>query len=132
MIALLENQTGETASGETAQYLNLSAKYLIVPPALKGLALQLTSQLNPAVFGNVNPYNYLTVVSDPRLTGTAWYIAADGIGGKGVSHLQLVGREGPQLDERIGFDVDGIEYKVKHYTNFKIRDWRFIVKNVGA
>ncbi len=129
-IAALEVQQG--LPGETIDYLNITAKYLIVPPALKGLALQLTAQFNPATFGTVNPYNYLTVVSDPRLSGTAWYVAADPAGGETVQHLYLQGREGPQLDERIGFDVDGIEYKVKHYAAFKALDWRWIYKNAGV
>lgn len=131
-IAAIENQIAEAAGGEIVEYLGLHAEYLMVPPALKALALQLTGQLNPAAYANVNPYSYLKVVSDPRLIGPAWYLAAANPGAKGIWHLFLNGRKEPQLDERIGFDVDGIEYKVKHYTQFKIQDWRWIYKNAGV
>lgn len=131
-VASLKTQKGPSAAGEAVQYLRIRPKYLIVPPGLETLAIQLTTSIDPVTFQTVNPFAFLEVKSDPSLTGTAWYLAADAGQVDLIGQLYMIGEEGPQLSERQGFDVDGIEYKVRYDTGAKALDYRGFYKNPGV
>jgi hypothetical protein len=131
--AALRKQTG--LDGTTL--LNLSAKYLVVPAALETVADQLVSTaLLATVTGAVNPFaGRLTVISEPRLdasSATAWYVTADPSQIDILLYGVLEGQEGPMVDTRVGFDVDGIEVKCRLDTAFKAADWRGLFKNAGV
>lgn len=131
-VALLESQTGFSAPGEDIQYLNTQAKYLVVGPALKYLAKRLTTSVDAVINSSVNIFSDLIVKSDPRITGSQWYVTADPSYIDAIGLLEMSGESGPQTDERIGFDVDGIEYKVRLDTGAKMLDTKWIVKNPGV
>ncbi len=130
-IAAIENQKALPSPDGSPNYLRLKAKYLMVGPALKTAALQLTTSIDAITYQTVNPFSGLEVVSDPSLVGNAWYvIAAPGLIDT-IALMYLEGEQGPQLDERNGFDVDGIEYKVRLDTGAKALDARPFYKNPG-
>lgn len=131
-VAALEGQQGRGGPDSRPNYLRLRARYLIVGPALKTAAIQLTTSIDPITFSTVNPFSYLEVKSDPSLVGNAWYVAADTAAVDTIALMYLQGEQGPQLDQKEGFDVDGIEYKVRLDTGAKILDYRWIYKNPGA
>lgn len=132
-VTLMEAQTGFSAPGEDTQYLNVRAKYLLVGPALKFTAKRLTTAINPLDVGSINLFSDLEVKVDPRITGNKWFVTADTSAGIDIiGHLYMIGEEGPQLDERQGFDVDGVEFKVRIDTGAKALDWRGVVYNPGA
>lgn len=131
-VSMLEAATRFTAPGEDAEYIGQQAKYILVGPALKYAAIRLTTSVDAIVNSAVNPFSYLTVKSDPRITGSQWYVTTDPSLTDAIGILQMAGEEGPQLDERNGFDVDGIEYKVRLDTGAKMLDYRWIVKNPGV
>lgn len=131
-VSMIESQQGFASPGEDPQYLNLQARYLIVGPALKYAAIRLTTAVTPIAQANVNPFANLIVKSDPRITGSQWFVTADPAVTDAIGLLQMAGEEGPQLDERVGFDVDGIEYKVRLDTGAKMLGYRWIVKNPGV
>lgn len=132
-VGLIEAQKGFAAEGENDEnnYLGLQARYLLVGPALKYAAIRLTTSVDPIVNSAVNPFAGLIVKSDPRITGNQWFVCADPAATDAIGILQMAGEPGPQLDERVGFDVDGIEYKVRLDTGAKALDYRWIVKNPG-
>jgi phage major head subunit gpT-like protein len=114
------------------EYLNLMAKFLIVPPGMETLAEQYVTVIQPQVGTNVNPFaGKLTVVTDPRLTNEdEWYVAA-GPEFEWLIYGYLEGEEGPQVDTRNGFDIDGLEIKCRLDFAAKVIDWRGIYRNEG-
>ncbi len=145
--AALRNQKGVDAK----TYLNVISRYLIVPPGKETIADQFVSvNLAASQASNVNPFSgRLQVVSEPRLEGgvtlespsgpeviagsaTAWYVAASPDQIDLVEYGFLDGEEGPVVESRIGFDVDGLEIKCRHDFAAKVIDWRGFWKNPGA
>lgn len=120
--------------------LNVMAKYLLVPAALETAAdILLRSQASTISEKNVgvlNPFvNSLTPVVDAILDGssaTAYYFVADYNQIDTVEVAFLDGEQGPFLEEKKGFDIDGVELKVRHVIGAKAIDWRGMVKNAGA
>lgn len=116
--------------------LNITPKYLIVPPELEMTAYQIVNSTAAVDGGNsgvVNPYKgRFIVVSDPELTDTdAWYLVADATQHDTIDVTYLNGVETPRLETRSGFDVDGIEYKVAYDCGVDVIDFRGLYKNAG-
>jgi len=115
--------------------LNLTPKFLIVPPELETVALQQTSsEYVPEAPGNVNVFKgTLTPVIDAQLTSaTNWFMSADPNMGNTVEYSFLEGQEGVYTEQRVGFEVDGIEIKARLDFAAKALDWRGLYKNIGA
>lgn len=118
--------------------LNIRPQFFLAPVALEGTCEQLfLSNLEgtQAAPGKANPYagNYFTRVYDPRLDdddANAWYLA--GPKGKTVTVFFLNGNQVPYLESREGFNVDGVEYKVRIDCGAKAVDWRALYKNDGG
>ena len=127
-------------------YQSLSGRYLVVPPGQQTLAEQYTTSVNPTISGSVNPFTGLSVITEPRLEGgivlpdgtsvagdaLAWYMFASPDQIDIIEYAYLDGEEGPSLDSRIGFDIDGLEIKCRLDFAAKVIDYRGGVKNVGA
>jgi len=82
-----------------------------------------------------NPYagSYFTRVYEGRLDDddvAAWYLAAQK--GKTVKVYFLNGNQRPYMEERAGWSVDGMEYKVRIDAAAKAVDWRGLVYNEGT
>jgi hypothetical protein len=117
--------------------MNLEPKTLIVSATKETLADQFVSQnLLASQSSNVNPFaGKLTVVAEPRLdvnSTTAWYLAASPDQIDIVVLATLEGENGPRVDSRIGFDVDGVEIKISHDIAAKVVDFRGLWKDPGA
>jgi hypothetical protein len=76
--------------------------------------------------------NLATLVSDSRLSGTAWYLAGDPSQVDTVEVTYLDGVEEPFLDQKEGWSVDGSEFKVRMDAGVKALHWRGLSKNPGA
>lgn len=121
--------------------LNISPRFLIVPPELETVAQQLTVAITPATVGNTNPFQGTVVpIAEARLSATgvadgttAWYMAADPAEGYDLLELlYLEGQTGPMVESRTGFDVNGVEVKAMHDVAAKALEWRTWYKNKGA
>jgi hypothetical protein len=116
--------------------MNLTPRYLIVPAAKETIADQYVTAITASAGSSVNPFaGRLTVISEPRLdaaSGVSWYMAADPSQIDILLHGVLEGQEGPVIETRVGFDVDGIEIKARLDCAFKAADWRGLYKNAGA
>ena len=127
MFQMMRRQTG--LAGEP---INVTPRYLIVPPELEGTARQLAATINPTTVSDVNPWR-LDVLVEARLTDpAAWYLAADPAVAEGLEHAFLSGAEGPVVDSRAGFDVDGVEIRVRLDFGAGWIDHRGWVRNPGA
>lgn len=117
--------------------LNISPKFLIAPPSLAYTAETffkssvIGTQANP---NQINIYaNLVQMIFEPRLydaSTTAWYFAGDK--GKTVNVYFLNGTQAPYLETKQGWDVDGVEYKVRIDAGAKAIDWKSLLKNAGA
>jgi hypothetical protein len=94
--------------------IRVTPKYLLVPPALETPAEQLLTAIAAAKTADVNPFaGSLTLVVEPRLASAArWYVAADPAEIDGLEFAYLAGGEGPQVESKSGWDVDGVEIRV--------------------
>jgi hypothetical protein len=122
-------------TGLDGQKINVTPKFLLVPAALETVADQLTTSITPAIASNVNIFSgKLTVIAEPRLdddSAAAWYLASSPDQVDIIELAMLEGQDGPSVESRLGFDVDGIEFKARHDVTAKVLDWRGLYKNEG-
>lgn len=118
--------------------LNIAPRFLVAPAALAQLAEQYTSSAYQAAQpSNINPMaGRLTPIIDSRLDADdpkVWYLFADPNTPNGtvLIYAYLEGQEGPYTETRNGFDVDGVEIKIRHDFAAAAIDTRGAVKNDG-
>jgi hypothetical protein len=132
----MAKQTG--LDGQTL--LNLDPVYIIVPKALQTAVEQLRGQMYPTAPGATNVTDWmrqLSIISDARLdngitfdgatragSSTNWYMACDPAQIDLIELAYLEGAAGIYTETRMGFDVDGIEIKVRQDVGAKPIDWR--------
>lgn len=117
--------------------LNLNPKYLIVPAAKETIADQFVStNLLASQSTNVNPFaGRLEVISEARLdaaSAVSWYLAASPDQIDIIEYAYLEGEEGPIVESRVGWEVDGLEIKCREDFAAKVIDYRGLFKNPGA
>ncbi len=120
--------------------IDLAPKYLFVTTDDEVDAQQLLqSNTTPTKTADVVPeaIRSLTPVSEHRLDVDSgprpWYLFADKADlDAGLEFAYLAGNEEPFTDEQMGFNVDGVEWKVRHDFGAGLTDWRFGYKNPGV
>lgn len=122
---------------DTTTPLNVTPKFLLVPAAKETIARQLlATNLYAAKIADTNPYAAgFELVVDARLDAsstTAWYLAADPAAIDTIEYSYLEGEPGPQLESRQGFEVDGLEIRVRLDFGAGVIDYRGLYRNPGA
>lgn len=125
--------------------LNLTAAHIVGPVALQTLMEQFLNQIWATKTADVVPATMknLTPITEPRLdngiprfgiagSATAWYLAANPAQVDVVELAYLEGTEGVYTESRVGFEVDGVEVKVRMDVGAKVIDHRGLQKNAGA
>ena len=126
--------------------LNIQPVFFLAPVALEEVArrffaegrvpmtVTLDSGTSVAAGNGANPHaGRFQMVFDARLddsSETAWYLAARK--GKTVRMYYLNGQRRPYMEQRQGWNVDGVEYKIRIECGAKPVDWRGLLKNTGA
>lgn len=124
----MRRQTG--LSGEP---IDVTPRFVVVPPEVEPLAEQMLAEVAATKTADVNPFENLTLVTDARLTDpAAWYVAADPAMIDGLEYAYLEGAPGPQIETRQGFEVDGVQMKVRLDFGCGWVDHRSWFKNDGA
>ncbi len=102
-------------TGLAGEAINVVPAFLVVPPELETLAEQVLTEIAASEVANANPFaGKLKLLVEPRFTSaSAWYVCAAPGAPDSLQHAYLDGVTGPQLFTREGFEVDGIEYKVR-------------------
>jgi hypothetical protein len=127
--------------GRQSEELNISPRYLIVPAALEQAAYQLTSaNYVPARSSDVNEFRQggrasLEPVVEPILdnvSSTAWYAAASSGQIDTVEYCYLDGAEGPVLEARQDFLMDGVTMKCRLDFAAKAIDFRGLYMAPGV
>lgn len=128
--------------------LNIQPKYLLVPSALSSTAKILVASekdplgLTSATGGATVPnpfYNQLTVITEAYLDDTshtngtvAWYLIADQNTTDTYEVGFLNGQQTPYMESKNGWDVDGVEYKVRIEAGVAALDFRGMYRKKGA
>lgn len=126
--------------------LNISPKFLLVPVALQTLAEQLVaSVVDPHGLASAaggawapNPFSgKLNVIAEPYLDSatngtTAWYLLADGSLFDTYEVGFLNGQTEPYMEERVGWNTDGLEWKVRIDAGIAPLDYRAMYRKRGA
>lgn len=118
---------------EKGKPAGLRAKYLVVPPDLETEAEKILAQIAAAKTEDVNPNaGRLELVVEDRFSDPkAWYLAVDPRSVEALEYAYLTGEPGPQMGERVGFDVDGVEYKCRLDFGAGFLGWRGWYRNAG-
>lgn len=131
-------QRGIGDGGDAGTRLNLRPRVLAVPPSLELAAEQLVKlSITPNETAQGNPfYGALDVVCEARLediSPTCWFLfVAPQSSAHALEMAYLTGQMGPFFDRRDGFDVDGIELKIRHDVGVAAIDHRGVLKSTGA
>lgn len=121
-------------TGLAGRPINVTPKYLVVPPELETTAQKLLASIQPNNSDDVNPFSSkLQLLVEARLSSTTrWYVTADPAAVEGLEYSYLQGEEGPQIETRAGFEVDGMEFKVRLDFGAAFLDHRGWFMNPGA
>jgi hypothetical protein len=121
--------------------LNLIPKFLIIPAALEGIAVQLTNPINLAATASSADIpafvRAMVPIVEPRLDAVAsvgdtnWYTAADPSSIDTIEYCYLEGQQGVYLETRQGFEVDGVEIKARLDFAAAAIDFRGLQKNTA-
>ncbi|MEX2648153.1 MAG: prohead protease/major capsid protein fusion protein [Alphaproteobacteria bacterium] len=123
---------------DSATALNLSPAYLLVPKALEGTGrVLMASEFDPAKTQRTpnSVAGMAEVVPEARLdaaSATAWFLAANPMATDTIEVGYLDGQQSPTLEQRDGWDVDGVEFKVRMDATAKAVAWEGLYKNAGA
>lgn len=123
----LRLQTG--IDGETL--INIAPKFLIVGADREEEAERALAAVQATKAADANPFSYLQLIVDPRLTGGAWYLFGDPRMAPGIEYAYLDGRKGPTVTTENGFDVDALRVKVSLDWGCGWIDHRPAFKNPG-
>lgn len=123
-----------TQKGIEGRIIRVTPKNLLVPPALETVAEKWLATIAPATAADVNPFSgAMSLVVEPRLSSaTRWYVTADPGEIDGLEFAYLSGNEGPQVESRSGWDVDGVEIRVILDFGAGFIDHRGWFQNPGA
>jgi hypothetical protein len=121
-------------TGLSGQRISATPKFLLVPPAQETTAEKWLATIAAAKATDVNPFSgSLSLVVEPRLSSaTRWYVVADPSEIDGLEYAYLAGGEGPQVESKSGWDVDGVEVRVILDFGAGFIDWRGWYQNAGA
>ncbi|MFA0812682.1 phage major capsid protein [Microbulbifer epialgicus] len=116
-------------------FLNIRPKYLICDLADEGAAkvvLESEFEVGASERSNTVPnsvWNMASVISDARLHNhNGWYLSADPNMHDTIEVLYLDGQQAPVLEQQNGWNVDGVEFKVRLDAAAKAWDAKGMVK----
>ena len=117
-------------------HMNVVGKYIAVPTDREVEAQKQLTAIVADQTGNVNVFNgKYQIIVEPRLDGVTnnpWYVFADPSAIDFIEYAYLNGNSTPFTATRAGWEVDGLEYKVRHDFGAGVLDYRGALKNPGA
>lgn len=133
----MRKQKGLSEISGEAQYINVMAQFLIVPPKYETASEQLLSSVMvPSAVSAVNPFaGKMQLIVEPRLEvsgADAWYVAASPSQVDTIEVAYLQGQTGVMIETKEGFEIDGLQIKARHDFAAKAIDWRGLYKNPGV
>jgi len=113
--------------------INVSPAFLLVGPAREVLARKfMSASFQPAATGDINVFaQSMQIIVDPRITGNKWFGVANPSQIDTIETAVLEGEGEIYTEQREGFDVDGVEVKIRSTFAAKAKDWRGMYYNAG-
>lgn len=113
--------------------MRVTPTFFVVPPELETLGEKILAEIAAAKVDDANPFaGRLKLVVESYLTNAAaWYLAAEPAETDGFEWSYLDGEEGPQIDTRSGWEIEGAEIKVRLDFGAGFVDHRGWFKNAG-
>jgi HK97 family phage prohead protease len=113
-------------TGLSGGLIDVSPRFLVVPPQLETAAEQALATIAPARADDVNPFaGRLTLIVEPRLTSAArYYLFADPARADALEYALLEGQPGPVVETEADFLTDAIRMKVRLDFGCGWIDWR--------
>jgi hypothetical protein len=119
-------------TGPSGGLIVVEPAYVVVPPELETATEKLLTSIQPVVIDNVNVFSRLKLIVEPRFKDAfRWYVVADPASVDGLEYAYLAGSPGPQTFTRLGFEIDGVETKVRLDYGGGFVDWRGWYTNAG-
>lgn len=118
-------------TGLSGQRISVVPRNFLVPADLETEAEKLLTAVQAARTADVNPFAGLNLVVEPRLSNaSAFYLQAENV--DGLEYAYLEGAEGPQIESRSGFEVDGVQIRVRLDFGAGFVDWRGWYHHTGS
>lgn len=128
----IRDQRGFAAKAADREYLNLVPRFLLSGTAKRVEIAKMISAVTPTATSGVNVFqNAYDQVTEARVTGNKWFAIADPATVDTIEYAYLEGEEGVYVEQRVGFEVDGIELKGRLDFAAKAIDWRGMAYNPG-
>lgn len=125
-----------TQKGLTGQLIAVTPKFLVVPAAQETAAEKFLASIYAAKMADVNPFSgSLSLIVEPRLDAkstTRWFVVADPSEIDGLEFAYLAGAEGPQIETQSGFEIDGVQIRIRLDFGAGFLDSRGWYANAGA
>lgn len=101
-------------TGLGGMLIDVTPRYVLAPPELETPAEQLLAEISATTTDDVNPFAKLSLLVEPRLTDTGqFYVVADPASVDGLEYAYLEGAPGPQIETRAGFEIDGVQTRIR-------------------
>ncbi len=105
---------------------------LLIPSDQETACEKLLTAVRAITISDVNVFATLRLIVEPRLTDAkAWYLVADPARVDGLEYSYLAGAPGPQIESRAGFEVDGVQIRVRLDYGGGFVDSRSWYRNAG-
>lgn len=118
--------------------LNIRPAFLLTPVALEGVAKQLMASQTEPGQSNPNLASKVTGMAKPiaeaRLdvnSATTWYLTGSPAQYDTIEVSYLNGVEAPVLEQKDGWNVDGVEFKVRQDAGVNLLDFRALQKSTA-
>lgn len=123
-------------TGIEGRLIGVQPRFIIHAPKHKVGVQKLLTAVMPTATSGVNVYaGALTPVVEPRLRRTSgatpWYLAADPAQVDTIEYAYLEGDEGVYLEQREGWEIDGVEFKARLDFGVKAIDHRGLYMDPG-
>jgi hypothetical protein len=106
-------------------------RFLLVGPELETQAQKILTAITASTTGDVNVFaGSMQLIVEHRLTDKRFYGIADPRRIPFIETATIAGEE-LAVSQRVGFDVDGIEFKFRSIFGCAALDWRGVYKNPG-
>lgn len=118
-------------TGVSGKRISVVPRHVLVPAELETVAEKQMTEIQARTISDVNPFSVLGLVVESRLTdAAAWYVQAANV--DGLEYAYLEGEPGPQIESRNGFEIDGVQVKVRLDFGAGFVDHRSWFMNQGA
>lgn len=119
--------------GADGLYLNLEPKYAVIPAEIETTFDRENALINPSQSSTVNPFSgRLEKLVEGRLSALPFYFVADPAMVDTAEYGFLDGEDGPAIESRNGWEIEGVEIKCRLDFGCKIIEPRAFYYSTGA